>query len=48
MFSSHPSRTPVKPQDRRHYRVMIDDPQTDYYSTDDTYSDSEDDEGHLN
>ena len=42
------SRTPVKPQDRKHYRVMIDDPQTDYYSTDDTSSDSKDDEGHLN
>ena len=45
--SSHPSRTSVKPQNRRHPRVTIDDPQTDYYSTD-TSSDSEDDEGHLN
>ena len=26
---------------------MIDDPQTDFYSTDDTSSDSKDDEGHL-
>ena len=46
--SSSSNRTPVKPQDRKHHRVIIDDPQTDYYSTDDTSSDSEDDEGHLN
>ena len=43
-FSS--GRTLVKPQDRKHHRVMIDDPQTDYYSSDDTSSDSENDEGH--
>ena len=33
----------VKPQDKKQKRVMIDDPQTDYYSSDDTSSDSEDD-----
>ena len=37
-----------EPQDRKHHRVTIDDPQTDYYSTADTSSDSKDDEGHLN
>ena len=37
----------MKPQDRKHHRVMIDDPQTDYYITDDTSSDSKDDEDHL-
>ena len=42
------NRTPVKPQDRKHNRVMIDYPQTDYYSTDDNSSDSKDDGGHLN
>ena len=45
-FSS--GRTVVKLQDRKHHRVMIDDPQTDYYSSDDTSGDSEGDEGHLN
>ena len=45
---SHLSRTPIKPQDRRHPRVMVDDPQTGYYSTDDTSSDSDNGEGHLN
>ena len=46
--SSHPSRTPAKSQDRRYPRVTIDDPQTDFYSTDDNSSDSKDDGGHLN
>ena len=34
--------------DRRHPRVTIDDPQTEFYSTDDKSSDSEEDEAHLN
>ena len=46
--SSSSGRTAVKPQDRQHHRVTIADPQTDYYSTDDTFSDSKDDDGHLN
>ena len=46
--SSSPSSTTVKSQDRRHPRVMIDDPQTDIYSTDDNSSDSEEDGDHLN
>ena len=46
--SSSSSRTAGKPLDRNHQRVMIDDPQTDYYSTDDTSSDCKDDEDHLN
>ena len=41
-------RTAVKSQDRKQHQVMIDDPQTDYYSSDDTSSDSKDDEGHSN
>ena len=32
-----------KPQDKKQERVKIDDPQSDYYSSDDTSSDSEDD-----
>ena len=46
--SSTPSRTPASSQDGRHPHVTIDDPQTDFYSTDDNFSYSEDDEGHLN
>ena len=38
----------MKPQDRKQHRVTIANPQTDYYSSDDTASDSKDDEGHLN
>ena len=41
--SSSSSRTTVKPQDRKQKRVMGDDPQSDYYSSDDISSDSEDD-----
>ena len=33
----------MKPQDARWRRVMIDDPHSDYYRSDDTSSDSEDD-----
>ena len=46
----HPilGRTPARAQDRRYPCVMIDDPQTDFYNTDDNSSDSKDDEGHLN
>ena len=46
--SSSSGRTAVKPQERKHHRVMTDDPQTDYYSSDDTSSDSKDDKSHLN
>ena len=46
--SSSSGRKAVKPQDRKHHRVMIDDPQTDYCSSNDTSSGSKDDEGHLN
>ena len=45
---SHPSRTPVVPQDRRHLRVMIDSPQTDFYRTDYNSSDPKEEEHHLN
>ena len=38
--SSSSGKTPVKPQDRKHHRGMIDDPQTDYYSSDDTWQDT--------
>ena len=45
--SSNPSpsysRTTVKHQDKRHKKVTIDDPQSNYYSSDDASSDSEDD-----
>ena len=37
------SRTTVKHQDKKHKRVTIDDPQSNYYSSDDTSSNSEDD-----
>ena len=46
--SSSSGRTAVKPQDRKHHGVMIDDPRTDYYSSDDTSSDSRDHVDHLN
>ena len=46
--SSQHSRTPAKSQGRRHPRVMIDDPQMDFYSSNDNSSDSDDDEDHLN
>ena len=46
-MSSQPSlssiKTTVKHQDKKHRKVTIDDPQSDYYSSDDTSSDSEDD-----
>ena len=32
----------VKPQDKRQKRVTIDDPKSDFYSLDDTSSDSDD------
>ena len=41
-FSSS-SKTTAKPQGKTQKRVMIDDPQSDYYSSDDTSSDCEDD-----
>ena len=41
--SPNSSRTTVKHQDKKHKRVTIDDPQLDYYSSDDNSSDSEDD-----
>ena len=41
-LSPHPPLV-VKPQDKKHRRVTIDNPQTDYYSSDDISSDSEDD-----
>ena len=46
--SSHPSRTPDNLHDKRNPRVMIDDPQMDFYSSDDNSSDSEHDQDHLN
>ena len=46
--SSHPSRTQGNLHDKRNSRVMIDDPSMDFYSSDDTSSDSEDDQEHLN
>ena len=45
---SHPSRTPSNSQDKRNPRVMIDDPQMDFYSSDDNSNDSDDDQDHLN
>ena len=41
--SSSSSRTTVKHQDKKHRRVTIDDPQSDYYSSADTSSKFEDD-----
>ena len=46
--SMHPSRTQDKSHDKRHPRVKIDDPQTDFYSSDDNLKNSEDDPDHLN
>ena len=41
-----------RPQDKSHHkrspRAMIDDPQMDFYSSDDNSSDPEDDQDHLN
>ena len=44
-LNPHPSssRTTVKPQDKKQKKVTIDNPQSDYYSSDNTSSDSEDD-----
>ena len=43
---------PGRPQDKLHHkrnpRVMIDDPQMDFYSSEDNSSNSEDDTDHLN
>ena len=39
--SSSSSRTTLKHQDKKHRRVTIDDPQSDYYSSNDTSSDLE-------
>ena len=47
-FSTHPSRPQDKLHDKRNPRVMIDDPQMDFYSSDNKSSDSEDDLDHLN
>ena len=41
--SSSSSRTTIKPQDKKQRRVMRDYPQSDFYSSDDTSSASEDD-----
>ena len=41
--SSSSSRATIKPQDKKQKRVTIDNPQLDYYTSDDTSSDSEDD-----
>ena len=38
-----PAGQHAKPQDKKQRRVTIDDPQSDYYSSDDTSSDSKDD-----
>ena len=38
-----PTEQQQKPQDKKQRRVMIDNPESDYYSSDDTSSDSEDD-----
>ena len=46
--SSHPSRTSAKSHNRKHPRVMIADPQTEFYSSSDDSNDSNDDEDHLN
>ena len=44
----HPSRPQDKLHHKRSQRVMTDDPQADYYSSEDNSSDSEDDQDHLN
>ena len=41
--SMHPSRTQDKLHDKRNQRGTIDDPQTDFYSSDDNSTDSKDD-----
>ena len=41
--SSSSQSTPWKPKDRRHKQVTIDDPPSEYYSSDEQDSDSEDD-----
>ena len=41
LLSSH--STSWKPKDRRHKQVTIDDPPSEYYSSDEQDSDSEDD-----
>ena len=38
-----PGWTTVKPRDKKQRRVMIDDPQSDYYTSEGTSSDSEGD-----
>ena len=45
---SHSQRPQGKTPTKRNSRVTIDDPQTDYYSSDDHSSDSEEDSDHLN
>ena len=44
----HPSRPQHKSHHKRNPRLMIDDPQMDFYSSEDNSSDSEDDPDHLN
>ena len=41
--SSRSSRMTVKPQDKSNKRVITDNPQSDFHSSDDTSSNSEDD-----
>ena len=45
MYSSRPQD---KLHPKRNQKVMIDDPQTDFYSSEDNSNDSEDDWNHLN
>ena len=44
----HPSRPQDKSHHKRNQRVMIEDPQTDSYSSEDNSNDSKDDTDHLN
>ena len=44
----HPTRNQDKSHDKRNPRVMIDDPQMDFYSSNDNSGDSKDDLEHLN
>ena len=46
--SMHSSRPQEGLHHKRYSRVMIDDPQMDFYSSEDNSSDSEDDSDHLN
>ena len=46
--SSHPSRTPGNLHDKRNSRVTIEEPEMNLYSSHDNFSDSEDDQNHLN